>query len=149
MINVWNNTDPSIKSVSSRTTLKHHLTQNNPKPNPYYELGSRLVNIIMARIRMGCSELTAHLFANHVHPNPLCQCGEAETAAHYFLECPVFTVYRLRLANQLRLLNVPFTIDTLLHGTSNQITDRKLIEHIEQYITGTERFSLISSPDAN
>jgi len=146
MVDVWNNTDPAIKSISTRTTLKTTLCRTTPKPSPFFSLGKRSINVVLARIRMECSELNSHLFANHVIAHPLCQCGQVETAAHYFLECPMYTLHRLRLVNQLRLLEIDFTIDILLHGTSYPASDRTLIEHIDQFITATDRFSLISGP---
>ena len=144
MVDTCNNTDPALKSIPSHSTLKNALSQPNQKPNSYFNLGNRKLNVILARIRMECSELNSHLFANHVIPNPLCQCGEVETVTHYFLECPVYTLHRLRLANQLSLLDIDFTVEILLHGTSHLIDDRAMIEHIDQFITATDRFSLTS-----
>ena len=144
MVDVWNNTDPDIKLIPSHSALKSSLCQTSPKPNPYFNLGKRILNIILARIRMECSELNSHLFENHIISNPLCRCGEVETTTHYFLDCPFYTLHRLRLSYQLGLLDVDFTVEILLYGTSNLAIDKIMIGHIDHFITATDRFSLIT-----
>ena len=60
----WNNLEKNIKHLEKMPlkTWKTHLTKHKPKCNPYYYLGNRQFNIIMARLRMRCSELRQHLF---------------------------------------------------------------------------------------
>ena len=46
-----------------------------------------------ATMRMGCSELNAHLFRNHVIDSPACACGDIyEDAQHYLFVCPRYLV---------------------------------------------------------
>ena len=44
----WNNLEENIKHLE-KMPLKMHLTKHKPKCNPYYYLGNRQFNIIMAR----------------------------------------------------------------------------------------------------
>lgn len=146
MASTWNTTDPAIKSIQSKTTLKTTL-KNNCKPNPYFYLGNRRLNITLARIRMNCSQLNSHLFAMHIIPDPNCQCGQLESTTHYFVDCPLYTLHRMRLSNQLGHLGLDFNVETILHGTSDPITDLLLIEHVGEFMNATTRFSLISGTD--
>lgn len=143
MAGTWNTTDHTIQSIQSRTTLKSTLNQNNQKPNPFFNLGRRKLNITLARLRMECSQLNSHLFAMHIIPNPDCQCGLLETTTHYFLECPTYALHRTQLANQLSQLELDLTVETIMHGTSDPVTDLRLIEYIDEFITGTNRFTLL------
>lgn len=144
MVATWNTTDPTITSITSRTTLRSTLNHNIPKPTPYFTIGRRRLNIVLARMRMECSELNSHLFAYHVIPSPECRCGGLETNTHYLLECPLFTTHRTMLSNQLRLLEIDITVQNILHGTSNPAIDQRLIALVDDFITSTNRFHLLN-----
>jgi len=94
---------------------------------------------------MECSQLNSHLFAMHIIPNSECQCGLLETTTHYFLECPTYTFHRTQLSNQLTQLELDLTVQTILQGTSDPVTDLRLIEYIDEFITGTNRFTLLNT----
>ena len=79
----WNNLEKNIKRLE-KMPLKMHLTKHKPKCNPYYYLGNRQFNIIMARLRMRCSELRQHLFDMNIIENKNCECGLPETTSHFF-----------------------------------------------------------------
>jgi len=144
MVTTWNNTDPAITSISTGSTLRSTLNRNIPKSNHYSTLGRRKLNIILARMRMECSELNSHLFGYHVIPNAECQCGNGlETTTHYLLECPLYTVHRTLLSNQLRLLGVDLTLDYVLHGTSDAAIDQRIIPLVDEFITATNGFQLL------
>ena len=147
MATIWNNTDTTIKAIQTKPALKTALNQNKLKPNPYFYLGRRRLNIILARIRMNCSELNSHLFAMHVIPNPHCQCGhdQLESTVHYFMECPLYHLHRNQLAGHFRRLELDFNIHTLLYGTSDPEIDQQIVEHIDEFVTDTNRFQLTNA----
>ena len=92
----WNNLE-KITKHREKMPLKMHLTKHKPKCNPYYYyLGNRQFNIVMARLRMRCSELLQHLFDMNIIENKNCECGRGlpETTSHFFLECPLYIVIR-------------------------------------------------------
>ena len=80
----------------------------------------------------------------HVIPSPECECGQPETTTHYFLECPIFALHRTRLINQLSQLEFDLTVQTILHGTSDPLIDQSIIESLDEFITGTNRFTLLN-----
>ena len=43
---------------------------------------------------MKCSKLNHDLSVNNIIENDLCNCGNIETAFHFFLECPLYTIFR-------------------------------------------------------
>jgi hypothetical protein len=143
MTNVWNNTNINIRSIESRNCLRETLNRNRTQCNPYFLLGRRKLNIILARIRMGCSELNHHLFSMHIIPSPNCTCGQLESTVHYFVHCPKYDVHRLILVNRLGLLDVDFTLETILNGCQNTQTNEMIILAVDDYITETGRFAIL------
>ena len=79
----WNNLDDCIKDLTSKESLKQILKRNKPNTKSYYNIGKKKLNIILARIRMECSELNHHLFTMNIIDNPLCTCGRNETTNHF------------------------------------------------------------------
>lgn len=143
MTRVWNNTDPNIRSIQSRVTLRSTLIGDRPRGESFFHLGRRRLNIILARIRMKCSELNQHLFIMHILPNPDCSCGLPESTSHYFTSCPLYAVQRLRLINRMNSLEINPTIDVYLYGCSDPDSDKIIVQALDDYITSTRRFSLL------
>ena len=77
-------TDLNIKLYGQQNTeidkdhekFKITLQKSLPVSNKLYSYGKRKCNIIHSRLRMGCSELNAHLYDYHVIENPKCACGD-------------------------------------------------------------------------
>ena len=91
----WNNFEENTRYLE-KLPLKAHSTKHKPLMyNPYFYLGNRQFNIIMARLRMRCSELRQHLFDMNIIENNNSECGLPETTSHHvFLECPLCNVLR-------------------------------------------------------
>ena len=111
----WNNLDDPTKDLTSKKSLKQILKSNKPNAKSYYNIGKRKLNIILARIRMKCSELNHHLFTMSIIDNPLCTCGRNETTNHFFIECPQYHLHRVVLMENLTQININYNSDTLLH----------------------------------
>ena len=120
------------------------LKSNEPDTNSYYNFGRRKINIILARIRMECSELSHHLFNMNIIANPLCTCGRNETTNHFLIECPQYHLHRVVLIENLTKININYNIDTLLHGTRDSLLDLQLISLLDIFIVATKRFSLLA-----
>ena len=83
-----------------------------PLTNPLYYYGLRICQEIHSRLRIGCSNLRAHLFHNiHVIDNPFCNCenGYEETPYHFIFECTKYTTQRETLRTNL----LPTILDNL------------------------------------
>ena len=123
----WNNLDDSTKNLTSKNSLIFFLKSNKSDTNSYYNIGRRKINIILARIRMECSELSHHLFNMNIIANALCTCGRNETTNHFFIECPQYHLHRVVLIENLTKIKKNYNLDTLLHGTRDSLLDLQLI----------------------
>ena len=66
----WNNLDDFTKNLTLKNSQNKILKSNKPDTYSYYDIGRRKINIILARIRMECSELNHHLFTMSTIDNP-------------------------------------------------------------------------------
>ena len=138
---LWNELDESAKSANTLASFKSQLFKNKTKKNDYHEYGCRKMNTILASIRMHCSKLSDDLSSNNITDINTCNCGNIETAFHFFFECPLYTVHR----NQL-LLNTAFvpslTLNIILNGDKNVSTrdNIRLHEAVSNFISNTNRF---------
>ena len=119
-----------------------------PIPNSLFCIGKRCHQIIMSRLRLGCSLLRSDLYHNlHVIPSPKCDCNPLldETCEHYFFNCPLYNDQRNTLRNNLLPLDYPYDnldIETILNGSTerDKPSNVQFILFIQQYIQDTERF---------
>ena len=141
----WNNLDENLKSIDDRTSFKNSIVKKKPTKNKYYFLGPRTTNIIMARLRMRCSELNDHLYSLHVSGTNICSCGEVETTEHYFISCPLHTEARNDLIVSVLQLGLVFNCKTLLHGSDIQtpFINENLMKAIAIFLRSSGRFSLL------
>ena len=142
-LRIWNNLDQNIRDSPTFSIFKSHVKKKD-KNRHLFRYGPRYSQIILSRIRMGCSALNSHLFHFlKVLDSPACMCGyHSETPAHFFLSCPIYAAYRdkmLRTLNNITVVN----INILLFGNKElTLSDNKLIfDAIFLYLTETKRFS--------
>ena len=88
----------SVTLSSFKVSLKAHLHPDNNKKlkKKLYCFGNRAINCTYAKLRIGCSALSDHLFRNiHVIDSPKCHCGAPrEDVDHYFIMCPTYSNHR-------------------------------------------------------
>ena len=141
-ITLWNQLSPDIKGLANYKLFKEKLDQNIPQTNQLFFMGNRKTNIILARLRMKCSDLKGHLFQLKIIDNPTCKCGYFyEDSIHYFFVCPRFTQQRNILHNYV-IAHAPFTLQILLNGSPDldNETNTDIYQHVIRYIEGTKRF---------
>ena len=122
-IKLWNELPLEFRNITSPNIFKNRLKVINKKHPSYYYIGSRLAQVLHARLRMDSSLLNMHLFLCNLVDNPNCTCGQTETTAHFLLQCRNYSVIRDTTINSLNLL-VPITAKLLLHG-STALTDEQ------------------------
>ena len=138
---LWNSLDEAKKQLAEYDLFKAAL-EPNLQQNELYFIGERHLNIIMAKIRMNCSELKSHLYRINVIESPNCTCGEAvEDPYHYFFICPQYTAQRAALHAAVANL-APFTLKTILSGcTQLSLQENKEIYNATQtFIKNSKRF---------
>ena len=73
----WNNLPQEIKQSSSVASFKYQLNKDTQRraPPKFFSAGSRLGQILHARIRMACSSLNSDLYRKNIVPSISCACG--------------------------------------------------------------------------
>ena len=139
-IRAWNDLPENIKQATSVASFKFLLNRNITKPPKYYNTGSRIGQILHARLRMECSSLNAHLHKKKIIPDPSCQCGALESSLHYFFACPrhadARSTYLPRNLNDYSLHDLLFDVG---HNTCEENED--LFRKVQEFIINSERFA--------
>ena len=81
---------------TSVASFKYQLNKDTQRraPPKLFSVGSRLGQILHARIRMACSSLNSDLYRKNIVPSPSCACGGFESAYHFFFICPKYNATR-------------------------------------------------------
>ena len=77
-------------------------------PPPHYYSGLRAASIWHTRLRLGMSQLSAHLFPFGFVDSPKCSCGVTHgTVCHYLLDYSLYVAQRERLLVVIRNIIAP------------------------------------------
>jgi hypothetical protein len=145
----WNTLQLATRMADTDRSFKTKYLKEFPRPvsNTLYYFGSRIPNIIMAKMRIGCSMLRYDLCNNlHVIQDQNCPCimGVPETYKHFFTECPWFMFPRVELyANLINIPNLPpINANMLLYGDPALGDDTNILifTYVHKFITDTTRF---------
>ena len=142
-VRLWNEVDVNIRNNPDPLAFKNSLNKQILEHNPYLSYGTRKENIIMAKLRMNCSDLRGHLAVLNIIPNSTCRCGEnIENTVHYFMTCPLYRNARTTLHNSIAPLT-SFTVRKLLYGDSKLTCEQNelIFRSTISYINATSRFS--------
>ena len=144
-IRAWNNLPNEIKESTSVSAFKVQLNKNLPKPPKYFNVGSRLGQVLQARLRMECSALNADLYRKNIVNSPSCQCGGFENAQHLFFTCPLYAESRRNLS--IRLDN--YSINQLLYGIEDSTLQENttLFIEVQNFLTSCGRFNQRREPN--
>ena len=106
----------------------------------------RKSQIIIAQLRIGFSDLNAHLYNKGCTNVPSCECGYIrEDIRHFMLLCPLYNILRQNmLANLSHLnLNVPITLKLILYGNSHRLSSEQncnILNHVSHFLLESNRF---------
>ena len=114
------------------TKKGNHITTVRDKvgPWPWAHHKKRVVETVFAKLRIGHVNLKQHLFRFGLSDSPLCSCGEMETVAHIFIDCPIYDEKVIELQQQLTQIGVPLTVKNLLGGGNFPLPKQLLIINI-------------------
>ena len=141
VIRSWNNLSSRIKDSATLYTFRRGINAHRSARNPLFYYGPRASNIILARLRIRCSNLNSHLFHYlHVIDSPSCPCGHVEEDMdHYFFHCPLYDIAR---QTNIAVLGDVNSADVILNGDPELPQDdniNRLALYIK-YIEATQRF---------
>ena len=138
-IRAWNSLSDDIKSALSVASFKYRLNRDLKKPPIYYDIGTRIGQILHARLRMECSALDSHLYRKNIVPSPSCLCGGFESPHHFLFVCSIYNAARNRyLPNNL----MNYSTHNLLFGKENEpVRDNEtLFLQVQDFIINSGRF---------
>ena len=128
------------KQATSVASLKYRLNRNLKRPPKYYNAGTRIGQILHARMRMQCSSLNSDLYRKKIVESPSCECGNFESAYHFLTTCPRFTAERRQYLADL----LPhYSVRELLYGKDGQtdLENESMFIQVQEYIVKSGRFS--------
>ena len=137
---LWNSLSPDIRQSPSLEIFKSRLRGRDMRPPLYYFQGLRINQILHCQLRLKCSTLNGHLFANHCIPDSSCACGASnESTQHYLFVCPL---YHQQRSTYIDPLNAPLNV--LLFGDSFQSLQYNnfIFENVHQFINATSGLQL-------
>lgn len=138
-IRAWNNLPDETREASTVAAFKYHLNRNRSAPPKYFNAGSRIGQILHARLRMECSSLNSDLYRKNIVNSPSCSCGGFESAYHFFYTCPRYTDVRDRYLSEVLTTH---NIHDLLHGKQDASTNENetLFLKVQEFTIRSKRF---------
>ena len=148
----WNKLPGTIRTNISPKTFKRELFKRLciPEPPVYYSLGSKKGNILHTKLRLGMSDLNAHLYSIQKSETPLCSCSNIiETTNHFIIHCTLYAQQRNTLNDTLSsILQLNFSLlspekrtNILLHGTNLSTGERhRVARAFHTFLFDSKRF---------
>ena len=99
-IRAWNGLSEDIKNSPSVAAFKYRLNRDTHPPPKYFNAGTRMGQILHARIRMECSVLNSNLYRKNIVPSHSCSCGTLRahiTSFSCVIIIPVQEIYIFRV----------------------------------------------------
>ena len=148
----WNKLPESTRSITSPKSFKREVLQllGVSTPPDYFSLGTKIGNILHTKLRVGMTDLNAHLYSIQQISAPICECGNvSETTNHFITQCPIHEQCRTRLYRtisdilQYDFAQLPQHTQThiLLHGTQLSIGERgRVARSFQTFLLESKRF---------
>ena len=139
-VRAWNDLSDEIKSSPSVSSFKYRLNRNRQIPPKYSNAGSRMGQILHARLRVESRSLNSHFYRKNIVPTPSCSCGGFESSYHFFFTCPKYS----RIRNSYLPHNLhTFHTEHLLHGRDDlsDSENEQLFLQVQEFILQTKRFT--------
>ena len=137
-IREWN-TLPPHACMLPIGTFKDFIRPVKPKTPSYYVHGERMPQLLLSRLRLGCSSLKSDLFRKGIIDSPYCICSNViETANHYFFHCEKYTDLRRQYISNLTGVNT----EILLHGDPSRSHHQniEIADSVHHFILLSKRF---------
>ncbi len=140
----WNRLSEDIWTADYIQTFKNRVDPNKKNSKcfiRYSNLGRRFGQIILARCRLGCSDLNADKFNRFLIENSSCSCGHIyEDPTHFFLYCRHYD--DIRANSFCHTWQLP--ISTILSGSDDMSLENLelLSVSVHNFIIQSQRFPL-------
>ena len=140
-IKLWNNLSIDIRNSGSLNIFKSRIGAQNEKRPLFYNAGSRMGQILHARMRMNSSCLNEHLFRRSLVDSPNCTCGQIESNRHFLLYCHKYSDLRRRTIFALNF-QVQIDLNLFLYGSDALTLEQntEVFLKVQSYILKSKRF---------
>ena len=134
--------------LNIKAKLKFSMSVPDIKPWEWISLNKRSYDVLLARLRSGCTDLNDHLYKIKLEPSPFCKFCKTETESieHYIFHCTKYDNHRKVLFDELAKLNIDQTkinLQLLLTGGEGLKKDRlNILRVFMNYVGLTERFDI-------
>ena len=81
---LWNLLPENVKSMTSISSFKRYLSNEDPIVPSYFYLGDRIPQILHCKLRLHMSDLNSDMFSRHISENKNCNCGYQNENANHF-----------------------------------------------------------------
>ena len=138
-VEIWHNVKAKLKFSKSVPDIKSW---------DWLSLNNRSYDVLLARLRSGCTDLNDHLYRLKLETSPFCKfCKtETETIEHYIFHCPKYENYRVVLIDELGKFNInqnEINLQLLLTGGDGTNRTRlKILRIFVNYVRLTKRFDI-------
>ena len=141
-IKLWNNLPLHVRNSKSLSIFKNRIKNRIRKYHSLYYIGTRMGQILHARLRMNSSSLNEHLFNRNLVYSPNCQCGHVESTSHYLLFCNKYTNLRNEFIFTINY-HIPIDVKLLLFGSENLSEDenKDIFLKVQKFILKSKRFT--------
>ena len=149
----WNNLEKEIRNDQDHDNFKETLKKKlKPPKYRHYKYGDKYINTLMCRLRVGRSYLNADSFKIGHNDTDLCDCGQKETVAHFFV-CRNYSAQQEILQTKCNSILPNFKnlsnkkkLEIFLYGynlESKEFDCRNipLTFAVQKYVQSTKRFS--------
>ncbi len=152
-INLWNKLPLEVRCITSHKALKSKLRKDSYKLVPkHYGYGSRSLNVIHTKLRIGCSDLNNDKYMIGLTNDNKCTSGEIKNVEHFLLECGTHLVSKVKMLDNITDLlggkglldEIDIDINLLLYG-SNRLSieeNNRLASYVQVIIGESKRFSV-------
>ena len=138
-LDYWQNIKTNIEFSKSVTDIANWV---------WLSLNNRSYDVLLARLRSGCTNLNDHLHKIKMKDSPNCNfcTNKKETVEHFIFECTEYISFRTALFNDLGNLNInqdEISLKLLLTGGegSNKLK-MKILRLFIKYVKLTKRFEI-------
>lgn len=112
-----------------------------PDYRPWLISGTRRIDCVTARLRIGHVGVGSHLHRFNMKDNNMCSdCGTVDTIEHFLLSCNKYTQCRSSMQTQLQALGVPLNLKCILGGgLFNAKTQKGIIKLLIVFLRATAK----------
>ena len=115
MFDIWHETwDRNVRVFNKGLHLRKIKDRVGHWPWVYNKC--RAVETVLAKLRIGHSNVKNHNYRFNLSETPLCDCGQRETIDHIILNCELYCGFRFVMRMKLNDLNVPLSTKNVLGG---------------------------------